>query len=140
MDDIRICSEALDVAAAVRQVTCPEAGGIDLFLGTTRAEEHAEFGALVALEYEAYEAMAVSEIRRLVAGARGRWPVIHCVVWHRIGRVAVGEASVIVAVGAPHRSEAFEACRFLIDELKKIAPIWKKEVYATGAQWQAEKR
>jgi molybdopterin synthase catalytic subunit len=135
MEPIRITPEPLDVAAAVRAVTCAEAGGIDVFLGTTRGEVHAEHGALVALDYEAYEPMAAAEIGRLMERARSQWPIVRVVLWHRIGRVAVGEPSVVIAVSTPHRAEAFAACRFLIDELKKLVPIWKKEVYERAARW-----
>ena len=134
--DIRFFADALDVAAAVAAVNAPHAGGIDLFIGTTRAQQHPERGELVALDYEAYEEMAVCELRRLAESARSQWPVVRLVMWHRVGRVAVGEPSVVIAVSCPHRAEAFEACRFMIDELKKSAPIWKKEIYAHDSLWQ----
>ena len=141
--DICLQREPLDTAAAVARVTCAEAGGIALFLGTTRAQEGpaealggGDLGRLVALDYQAYEEMAQTQIRKLAADAAARWPVCRMVVWHRVGEVKVGEASVIVAVSCPHRGEAFDACEFLIDELKKIAPIWKREIYERGARWQ----
>jgi len=142
--DISLQREALDTAAAVGRVTCPEAGGIALFLGITRAQSGPakggaageEVGRLVALDYEAYEEMAQAQMRKMAADAGARWPVCRVVIWHRIGEVKVGEPSVIVAVSCPHRGEAFEACEFLIDELKKMAPIWKREMYERGARWQ----
>ena len=139
MDDIRLTGEQLDAAEAVRMVSTPDAGGIDVFLGTTRSEQHPEFGNLLALDYEAYEPMARAEMARLIAACRAQWPVQNIVLWHRIGRVAVGEPSVLIAVSCPHRGEAFAACRFLIDELKKSVPIWKKEVYERSARWQSER-
>jgi molybdopterin synthase catalytic subunit len=136
--DIRLERGPLDVAAAVAAVTLPEAGGIDLFLGTTRREADPQRGDLIALDYHAYDEMAVRELRRLAEQARARWPVQRLAVWHRLGPVAVGEASVIVAASCPHRAEAFDACRFVIDELKKSVPIWKKEHYTRDSRWQGD--
>jgi molybdopterin synthase catalytic subunit len=139
--DIFFQREPLNTAAAVARVSCPEGGGICLFLGVTRAD-HAAAGAggdalgpLLALDYQAYVEMAQKEIRKLAAEAAARWPVCRLVVWHRLGEVPVGEPSVIVAVSCPHRAEAFDACEFLIDELKRIAPIWKREIRQRGSRW-----
>jgi molybdopterin synthase catalytic subunit len=137
-DLVAIRKNHLDVDEAVGFVRSGEAGGIDVFIGATRAEKHPEHGALVALEYEAYEEMAVKEITRMVHEAREKWGVIRAAVLHRTGRVAVGEPSVIIAVSCPHRGEAFEACRYLIEQLKKSAPIWKKDVFAGAATWKHE--
>jgi molybdopterin synthase catalytic subunit len=137
-DSIRLTGEPLDASAAVRAVTCAEAGGIDVFIGTTRAEHHAQAGALLRLDYEAYPEMAMAEMEKLAAAARAKWPIERLAMWHRIGAVAVGEPSVVLAVSCGHRGEAFDACRFLIDELKKAVPIWKQEVYERGALWQGE--
>ena len=132
-DRIDISSTALDSAAAIDAVADPAAGGIGVFLGTTRAETRADGVALVALDYEAYEAMAVAQLGEMVASARSRWPIVRCVILHRVGRVGLAEASVLIAVSCPHRVAAFEACRFLIDELKKSVAIWKKECWADGS-------
>jgi molybdopterin synthase catalytic subunit len=137
-DDIRLTGEPLDAGAAVGAVNCAEAGGIDVFVGTTRAERHAEGGNLLRLDYEAYPEMAIREMKKLAADARSKWAIARLAIWHRTGAVAVGEPSVVIAVSCPHRGEAFEACRFLIDELKKSVPIWKKEVYEQQARWQGE--
>ncbi len=137
--DICLTREPLDVAAAVARVTCEAAGGIGVFLGTTRAETASSpdaRGPLMALDYHAYEEMAVTQIKKLAGQAFARWPVLRAAIWHRLGEVRVGEASVVIAVSCPHRGEAFEACEFLIDELKKSAPIWKREVYEGGSRWQ----
>jgi len=142
--DISLQRAPLDSAAAVARVTCPEAGGIALFLGTTRAQNApakkapagGDPGPLLALEYHAYEEMAQTQMRKLAGSAAARWPVIRIVIWHRLGEVKVGQPSVIVAVSCPHRGEAFDACEFLIDELKKTAPIWKREIYERATQWQ----
>jgi molybdopterin synthase catalytic subunit len=140
--DISLQVAPLDVAAAVHRVTCPEAGGMALFLGVTRAESadshpsNDSLGALLALDYQSYEQMAQKELHRLAAAAAARWPICRLVVWHRLGEVKVGEPSVIIAVSCPHRAEAFDACEFLIDELKKTVPIWKREVFQGGERWR----
>ena len=130
-DWIEILTSDLDIAKAVEFVADPAAGGIATFLGTTRAEE-----SLVALDYEAYNEMAMQQLRSLAAQARQRWPIVRLAVLHRVGRVEVKQSSVVIAVSTPHRADAFEACRFLIDSLKKDVAIWKKEVFADGSgQW-----
>lgn len=139
-DDIGLTREPLDVAAAAVRVNCAQAGGIALFIGTTRAEGAAnkKQGALLSLDYHAYEEMAIRELQKLVVESRKKWPIERVAVWHRLGEVKIGEASVVIAVSCPHRGEAFAACQFLIDELKKSAPIWKREVYQHVARWQGE--
>jgi molybdopterin synthase catalytic subunit len=134
--DIRLTNYPLDVEAAVKAVSTPECGGIDVFLGSTRAEKHPEHGDLVALEYHAYPEMALAEMRKLATRAAAQWPVQRVAVWHRTGAVPIGAPSVIIAVSCPHRAEAFAACQFLIDELKKTVPVWKKELYTREARWQ----
>lgn len=135
-DWIAILSTPLDVAAAVEFVRDPAAGGIDVFLGTTRAERSPEGRELLALDYAAYEEMAVQQMHKLAAEARARWPVTKLAILHRVGRVEIAQPSVVIAVSTPHRAQAFECCRYLIDELKKSVTIWKKEVWADGsATW-----
>ncbi|MDB5295756.1 MAG: molybdopterin converting factor, large subunit [Phycisphaerales bacterium] len=131
-DWIELLPDPLDVAAAVRFVTDPAAGGIDVFLGTTRAERNAAGQDLLALDYEAYPEMAVRRLGELAAEARRRWPVRRLALLHRTGRVAVADPSVIVAVATPHRAASFDACRWLIDALKVDVPVWKQEVWADG--------
>lgn len=141
--DIRILASPLDAAAAIAFVSDARAGGIATFLGTTRAERHADGRQLIALDYEAYEAMALPQLQQLAAAARARWPIIKLALLHRTGPVALAEPSVVIAVSTPHRADAFDACRFLIDELKKDVAIWKKEVWDDGSgTWvhPAEKR
>ena len=130
IDDIQILSDSIETSAVPSFISDPRAGGISIFLGTTRAETRPDGVELVALDYEAYEAMALEQMTKLVADARARWPIIKCALLHRVGRVPLAEASVIIAVSCPHRGQAFEACRFLIDEVKKSVTIWKKEVWA----------
>ena len=130
-DWIEIRPTPLRVGAAVRFVSDARAGGIDVFLGTTRRETR-DGRSLAALEYEAYEEMAVARLRELAAAARLKWPIVKLALLHRVGTVALEEPSVIVAVSTPHRAESFEACRNLIDALKADVPIWKREVWAGG--------
>jgi molybdopterin synthase catalytic subunit len=129
---IGLVAGPLDVGAAIASVSDPAAGGIAVFLGTTRAEAHSDGRALVALDYEAYPEMAGAQLRDLGERARSRWPVLRLAILHRTGPVAVGEPSVLIAVATPHRAEAFEVCRWLIDTLKAEATIWKQEVWSDG--------
>lgn len=134
MDDwIAILDTPLDVSAAVASVLHPRAGGVDVFLGTTRAEQRADGVELVALDYEAYAEMAIEQMRSIARAVRERWTVERIAMLHRVGTVRVAEPSVIVAASSPHRGEAFLATRFLIDELKRSAAIWKREVWADGS-------
>jgi molybdopterin synthase catalytic subunit len=131
-DWIAIVPHDLLVGTAVRLVTAAAAGAIDVFIGTTRTETSSDGHALLALDYESYEEMALEKMNALVEQARSRWPIVRIAFLHRIGRVRVGEPSVIIAVAAPHRAESFDACRFLIEQLKVDVPIWKKEVWDDG--------
>jgi molybdopterin synthase catalytic subunit len=132
-DWVKLTLDPLDVAAAAAFVAAPAAGGIDVFLGTTRAETSADGRReLEALDYEAYAEMAAGQMLELARRVRDQWPVVKCVLHHRVGRVGVGEPSVVIAVSTPHRAEAFAACRWLIDALKRDVTVWKKEVWADG--------
>ncbi|HKM99743.1 MAG TPA: molybdenum cofactor biosynthesis protein MoaE [Candidatus Binataceae bacterium] len=130
---ITIGRTAIDVAALERAVADPAAGAIVTFVGTTRQDNAGR--KVIRLEYEAYESMAVSEMRKLAHEAGQRWRIVRMAIAHRIGRVDIGETSVAIAVSAAHRAEAFEACRFGIDRLKEIVPIWKKEYFEGGEIW-----
>lgn len=120
--------EPIETEPIVHFVQVQEAGAVNLFVGTTR--RWTEGRETIDLHYEAFEEMALKEISRLMVLVRQNWRVERMAVVHRLGRVGVGEASVVIAVSSAHRKEAFEACRFLIDELKQTVPIWKKERYA----------
>ncbi len=140
-DWIEILARPLDVGRVSDMVADPAAGGIAVFIGTTRAETSSDGRELVALDYEAYEEMAVQQLHDLARRARAKWPVVRTVIVHRIGRVPLSEASVAIAVSAPHRGDAFEACRWLIDTLKAEAAIWKKEIWADGTStWSGHDR
>lgn len=135
---ILLTEQPLDTAAAADFLRDVRAGGIDLFLGTTRrftGDRETE-----RLEYEAYGNMAVDEMKRLADKAAARWPLAKVVVHHRTGVVSVMESSVIVGTSAPHRKDAFEATRFLIDVLKEEVPIWKRERYTDGETEWVENR
>lgn len=110
----------------------PNFGGIVTFEGITRAEDDAKHGRLVALDYEAYPEMAMLKLNELAERALSRWGHGKVVLVHRLGRVSIGETSVFVGFAAGHRAEAFEACRWLIDQLKLHVPIWKRDLYEDG--------
>jgi molybdopterin synthase catalytic subunit len=128
---VRLVREPIDLAAL--SAVSPADGALALFTGVVRNENAGR--AVLHLEYEAYEEMALTEMETIADEARRRWPITAIRIVHRLGRMAIGETSVAVAVASPHRAEAFEACRFAIDTLKRTVPIWKKEFYADGAVW-----
>ncbi|HUA33807.1 MAG TPA: molybdenum cofactor biosynthesis protein MoaE [Candidatus Binataceae bacterium] len=130
---ITIGREPIDVAALEREVADPGAGAIVSFTGTTRDGNAGR--KVLRLEYEAYEPMALSEMGKLAREAGERWRIVRIAIAHRVGVVEIGETSVAIAVSAAHRAEAFEACRFAIDRLKEIVPIWKKEHFEGGEVW-----
>jgi molybdopterin synthase catalytic subunit len=129
----RIVRRRIDLAALDRAVRDAKAGAVVTFVGTTRNENAGR--RVRRLEYEALESMATKEMRALAATATKRWRLRRVAMVHRIGVVPVGEASVAIAVSSGHREEAFAACRWLIDRLKEIVPIWKKEHYRGGEIW-----
>jgi molybdopterin synthase catalytic subunit len=131
---IEITALPLDHAALTERVRSPLAGAVCTFLGTVR--ELTGGRQTRSLTYEAYPEMAERKLAELEAEARRRWPITELALAHRIGDLDLGEVSVVVAVSCPHRQQAFDACRWLIDTLKEVVPIWKKEVWADGtAEW-----
>lgn len=128
---ICIQSEAIDVSALVQAIGHENAGAIVLFVGTTRKLTGGR--ETVSLEYDCYEAMAISELEKLSQAAIDRWSLTGCGVVHRIGVVAIGEASVALAVSSPHRAASYEASRWIMDQLKQKVPIWKKEQWTDGS-------
>ena len=128
-----LSSAPLDLAAVVAQVEAPNRGAVTSFLGLVR--DHHAGRAVTRLEYSAYAPMAEAECARIVSEAEGRWPV-RVALEHRIGTLEIGDAAVAIATAAAHRDEAFAACRFVIEEVKRRVPIWKKEFYADGTiEW-----
>jgi len=136
MDNVLItitdASLSLDVVASF--INDPGAGGIDIFIGTTRDNEKGK--NVLYLEYEAYQPMAEQMMRQIAVDMAAKWDIKKIAMLHRAGRVDIGEASVIIGVSSPHRKEAFEACRYGIDTLKKTVPIWKKEFFEGGEVWK----
>ena len=129
---IEITEAAIDHAAITDRVRSARAGAICTFLGTVR--ELTGSRRIESLAYEAYPEMALRKLAELEEEARRRWPIIELALVHRLGHLDLGEVSVVVAVSCPHRQEAFEACRWLIDTLKEVVPIWKKENWADGGE------
>jgi len=127
-----VTPDPIDHAALTERVRSHQAGAVCTFLGSVR--EMTGDRRTVALDYEAYPAMALKTMGELEAEARRRWPVIEAAIAHRTGRLGLGEVSVVVAVSCPHRDQAFAACRFLIDRLKEVVPVWKREVGPDGRE------
>lgn len=122
--------DPISPAALLAEVASPECGGSCLFLGTVR--DAPEDGGVTGIEYSAYEPMAVAELDRIRAEAIKRWPGARIAVRHRLGLVATEDASIGIAVAAPHRDAAFAACRYVIEAVKQRLPVWKKELRADG--------
>ena len=130
----RVQSEPLSLDEAADAVADPAAGAACIFTGTVR--DHSEAGDVTGLTYEAWHELAEQRLQELADDILQRWPARRVAIVHRVGELSVGETSVIVAVSAPHRADAFEACRHGIEQLKRDVPIWKKEGLVTGdAHW-----
>src|SRR4051794_3421335 len=131
---IRLTCTAIDYHSLTEQVRRGDCGAVVVFLGTVR--DLTGDRVTVALDYEAYPGMAEKKLAEIEADTRRRWPVGDVALVHRLGRLDVGEVSVAVAVSCPHRGDAFDACRFAIDRLKELVPIWKKENWGDGStEW-----
>ena len=131
---VRLTREPIDFHALTETVRDPHCGAVVLFLGTVRDLTGEQ--VTVYLDYDAYAPMAEKKLAEIEADVRRRWPVGGVAMVHRLGRLAVGEVSVAVAVSCPHRAEAFDACRFAVDALKELVPIWKKENAPDGTgEW-----
>ncbi|XP_056109343.1 molybdopterin synthase catalytic subunit [Rhinichthys klamathensis goyatoka] len=138
-DLITLTTDKLSADGVSESVTCPSCGAISLFIGTTR--DHFEGKKVIRLEYEAYIPMAESELRKICSDIRTKWPSVrHISIQHRLGVVPITEASVIIGISSPHRSESLEAVKYGIDTLKATVPIWKKEIYESGQPcWKENK-
>lgn len=122
---------AISVESLLAEVQSPDRGGTCVFLGTVRRD-----GDVTGIDYSAYDEMALAEITRILDEARERWPEARVALQHRLGLIPAGEASIAIAAAAPHRDEAFAACRYVIEAVKKRLPIWKKELHVDGsATW-----
>jgi molybdopterin converting factor subunit 1 len=132
-DRFRVTREPLDPQRLVNLVRRDESGALALFYGVVR--DHSQGRRVLYLEYDAYPSMAVKKIKQVAEEVRSRWEITDVAIHHRIGRLEVGETSLLVAVSAAHRREAFEACRYAVDRIKEIVPVWKKEVWEGGESW-----
>lgn len=128
-----ITTEALDPAPLVEAVRRDESGAVALFYGVVRNENLGR--NVLWLEYDAYPEMAIKKMREVADEVRAKFPVTGVGALHRIGRLEIGETSLLVAVSSGHRKEAFEACHYAVDRIKEVVPVWKKEVFEGGEEW-----
>jgi len=139
MDFFEIATDPIDITSVARRVVPPECGATVTLDGYarrfTKDKEAGEVRETLYLEYEAYEAMALKEMEKIVLQAKKEFQISNVGIVHRTGKLEIGETSVVISVAAPHRKAAFAACEWLIRELKRTVPIWKKEVYADGEHW-----
>lgn len=133
LDQLDITAEPLSLETIARSVTRSSSGAIATFVGVVR--ESSRGRRVTSLEYEAYPEMAVATLGEIAAEIRARWAVDDVAIVHRVGRLVVGEASIVIAVSSPHRREALAACALAIERVKERAPIWKREVWADGSEW-----
>jgi molybdopterin synthase catalytic subunit len=132
---IALKSDTLNISDAEAFVESPDAGGSVVFIGTVRNKTQSK--TVVRLEFEAYEPMAISEMRKIAEQALAQFAVTKVAIHHRVGVLGIGEIAVVIAVSAPHRGAAFDACEYCIDTLKLTVPIWKKEIFEDGEVWVA---
>ncbi len=133
MDFIELTTDPIDITAVARRVVPPECGATVTLDGYVR--QFTRGRETRYLEYEAYEPMAIKEMEKLIDAAKQQFEIANVSIVHRLGKLEIGETSVVISVAAPHRKPAFAACEWLIRELKRTVPIWKKEVYADGEHW-----
>ena len=132
-DLYQLVREPIDTAALARHVRAPEDGATVTFDGFVRNQSHNR--PTLHLDYEAYESMALAKMREIGVQLHEKYSIHRVAMVHRLGRLEIGDTSVFIAVSAPHRAAAFDACRFAIDTLKRTVPIWKKEYFEDGAVW-----
>ena len=132
-DLFALVHEPIDTAALAREIRADRDGASVTFDGFVRNESHGR--RTLYLEYEAYEPMALAKMREIGQSIHEKFPIHRLTIVHRLGHLEIGETSVFIAVSAPHRRAAFDACRYAIDTLKRIVPIWKKEFFNDGAVW-----
>ncbi|MGV3559309.1 molybdenum cofactor biosynthesis protein MoaE [Larkinella arboricola] len=130
---VSITTDPIDMNAAYRYVATDAAGAITFFFGTVR--DNTKDRPVERLEYEAYDRMALAKMQEIADEACQRWDVRKYAIIHRKGNLAIGEMAVLIAVATPHRADAFDACRYIIDTLKQQVPIWKKEIFEDGQVW-----
>ena len=130
---IEITDKPIDIIKVIEAASLHEAGAINTFIGTVRNQTSGK--TVLRLEFEAYEPMAISEIKKIADQANETWNLLGYAVSHRIGILLPGDIAVVIAVSTPHRKASFEACQFIIDNLKQTVPIWKREFFEDGDQW-----
>lgn len=138
MDFFELTSDPIDITSVARRVVPPECGATVTLDGYARGVTKEKDGAIketLYLEYQAYKPMALKEMQKLIEMAKHDFEISNVGIVHRLGRLEIGETSVVISVAAPHRTAAFAACEWLIRELKRTVPIWKKEIYADGEAW-----
>ena len=135
MIDIQIKNTPLSVDECRNWLVDERVGGEVLFVGKVR--NHTQGKVVIRLDFEAYEPMAIKEMKKIAEQAMSTWPLSQVIIHHRVGQLEIGEIAVIIGVAAAHRKEAFAACEFSIDTLKERVPIWKKEIFADGEVWVA---
>lgn len=135
---VEITHDPISVESVTAKVLHPHHGAALTFTGTTREWTHGKRTCL--LEYEAYVPMAIKTMEQIVGEIAGRWNGALCAMTHRLGKVDIGEISVVIAVSSPHRDEAYEASRYAIERLKQIVPIWKKEIWEDGSEWKGHQQ
>jgi molybdopterin synthase catalytic subunit len=132
---IAITDSPIDTQAVIAAVQAEGAGAINVFIGTVRNQTQTK--PVVQLDFEAYDSMAVKKMQEIAGQAAARWPIQKVAIVHRKGSLQIGDAAVVIAVSTPHRKASFEACEYIIDTLKEVVPIWKKEIFEDGAVWVA---
>ena len=133
MTDIQISATPIAIQACIDWAASAQSGGIDVFIGSVR--DMTKGKPVLRLEFEAYESMALSEMKKIATDAIAKWPIHKLLIHHRTGILVPGDIAVVIVVAAAHRDVAFDACRYAIDTLKQTVPIWKKEVFEDGEQW-----
>lgn len=130
---IAITHNSIDIQNVIRSAESADAGALNVFIGTVRSKTGEK--KVIRLEYEAYEPMAILELKKIIEMAKEKWNLKGWAISHRVGTLNIGDVAVVVAVSTAHRKESFEACQFIIDSLKQTVPIWKKEVFDGGEEW-----
>jgi molybdopterin synthase catalytic subunit len=132
-DRFRVTGDVLDAATIAASVSSPSCGAVSTFVGLVR--DHNAGRRVLWLDYEAYAPLARATFERIATEAATRWPSVELAIHHRTGRIEIGEASVVIAAGSSHRADAFAACRYAIERVKQIAPVWKHEYFDGGEVW-----
>lgn len=130
---IELTDHPIDVQRVIDEASSDEAGAVAVFIGTVR--NMTDRKRVVKLDFEAYEKMALLELEKIADQAKGKWPIQKIAVSHRTGELQISDIAVVIAISSPHRKEAFTACQFVIDTLKKTVPIWKKEFFEDEEVW-----